>query len=57
MKYVFLLPMAFLSFYSFSMTCFLESEYYNQYGDQMCRYDDGSVLNVGARLCPLSIDC
>ena len=57
MKYIFLLSMAFLSFYSFSMTCFLESESTNQWGDTLCRYDDGSVLNVGVRLCPLSIDC
>ena len=24
-------------------------------GRQMCRYDNGTVLNVGARTCPLSI--
>ncbi len=24
-------------------------------GNQMCRYDNGTVLNVGARICPLSI--
>jgi hypothetical protein len=24
-------------------------------GNQMCKYDNGTVLNVGARVCPLSI--
>jgi hypothetical protein len=24
-------------------------------GSQMCRYDNGTVLNVGYRICPLSI--
>ena len=45
-----------VSFYSFSMTCFLEDEWIRD-GDQMCEYDNGTVLNVGIRLCPLSIDC
>lgn len=25
-------------------------------GNQMCKYDNGTVLNVGARICPLSIE-
>lgn len=24
-------------------------------GNQMCRYDNGTVLNVGIKLCPLSL--
>ena len=57
MKYIFLLSMAFLSFNSFSLMCFLESQSTNQYGDTLCSYDNGTVLNIGVGLCPLSIDC
>ncbi len=56
MKYLFLVFLTAVSFYSFSMTCFLEDEWIRD-GDQMCEYDNGTVLNVGIRLCPLSIDC
>ena len=28
---------------------------YTQNGNQMCEYDNGTVLNVGYKLCPLSI--
>lgn len=24
-------------------------------GNQMCKYDNGTVLNMGAKVCPLSI--
>ncbi len=56
MKYLFLVFLTTVSFYSFSMTCFLEDEWMRN-GDQMCQYDNGTVLNVGIRICPLSIDC
>ena len=33
---------------------FLTSQWFEN-GSQMCRYDNGTVLNVGMRICPLSI--
>ena len=33
---------------------FLVAQWYEN-GSQMCRYDNGTVLNMGAKLCPLSI--
>lgn len=36
-----------------TMTHFLRSQYYSN-GNHMCNYDDGSVVNVGAGICPLS---
>ena len=36
-----------------SPTRFLRSQYYSN-GNHMCNYDDGSVLNVGAGMCPNS---
>ena len=33
---------------------FLIGQWYEK-GSQMCKYDNGTVLNVGASLCPLSI--
>jgi hypothetical protein len=36
------------------MRSFLVAQYFEN-GSQMCRYDNGTVLNVGARICPLSI--
>lgn len=34
---------------------YLEREWRNSSGDTMCQYSNGTVLNVGIRLCPLSI--
>lgn len=39
---------------AYAFTHYLVAQWY-QGGDQMCRYDNGTVLNVGIRLCPLSI--
>jgi hypothetical protein len=36
------------------MTHYLVSQWFER-GSQMCRYSNGTVLNVGARICPLSI--
>lgn len=33
---------------------FLISQWYEA-GSQMCKYDNGTVLNVGINICPLSI--
>ncbi len=40
---------------AYAMMHFLTSQW-NEGGNQMCRYDNGTVLNVGVRLCPLSIE-
>jgi hypothetical protein len=37
-----------------AMTYFLTAQYYEN-GNNMCKYSDGSVLNMGAKVCPLSI--
>ena len=36
------------------MTYYLTAQWYEN-GQQMCRYGNGTVLNMGHRLCPLSI--
>lgn len=38
-----------------AMTYFLESSWIER-GDTMCKYGNGTVLNVGVRVCPLSIE-
>ena len=35
-------------------TAYLVSSWFEN-GNQMCRYDNGTVLNVGSRTCPTSI--
>lgn len=37
-----------------NMTYFLTSQWYDR-GSLFCRYQNGTVLNVGAGICPLSI--
>ena len=37
-----------------AMTHFLVAQWFEN-GNQMCRYDNGTVLNVGVNLCPLTI--
>ena len=39
---------------AYAMTYFLVGQWYEN-GSQMCRYGNGTVLNMGVRLCPLSI--
>lgn len=39
---------------SFAMMHFLVTEWYAS-GDHFCKYDNGTVLNVGINICPLSI--
>ena len=39
---------------AFAMTHFLTNQWYSN-GSNMCQYDNGTVLNMGARICPLSI--
>ena len=47
--------LAFACSSAFAMTYFLTRQYY-QNGSQMCEYGNGTVLNVGMSLCPLSIN-
>ena len=39
---------------AFAMPHFLVGDYYAN-GDHFCKYDNGTVLNVGINICPLSI--
>jgi uncharacterized protein (DUF697 family) len=39
---------------AYAMTFYLTAQWFEN-GSQMCRYGNGTVLNMGARLCPLSI--
>lgn len=39
---------------AYAMTYYLEAQWYEN-GNHMCRYGNGTVLNVGYRICPLSI--
>jgi hypothetical protein len=39
-----------------AMTFFLTEQWVGGNGDRMCRYGNGTVLNVGYRICPLSIE-
>lgn len=43
-----------LSSSAYALQHFLVSEWY-QNGQHFCKYDNGTVLNVGYQLCPLSI--
>lgn len=38
-----------------AMTYFLKEQWMNG-ANRMCRYSNGTVLNVGVNLCPLSIE-
>lgn len=40
---------------AYAMMYFLTNQWY-QNGNQMCQYSNGTVLNVGVKLCPLSIN-
>ena len=40
---------------AYAMTYFLDAQWYEN-GNHMCRYGNGTVLNVGYRICPLSIE-
>ena len=40
---------------AYAMKYFLSAEWYEG-GSHMCKYGNGTVLNVGVKLCPLSIE-
>ena len=39
----------------YQMTYYLTDQWVNSTGNRMCQYGNGTVLNVGYRICPLSI--
>lgn len=39
----------------YSMTYYLTDQWVTSTGNRMCQYSNGTVLNVGYRVCPLSI--
>ncbi len=39
----------------YQMTYYLTDQWVNNLGQRMCQYGNGTVLNVGYRVCPLSI--
>lgn len=39
---------------AYAMTYYLVDQWYKN-GSHFCQYNDGTVLNVGYRICPLSI--
>ena len=40
---------------AYAMTYFLVAQWYEG-GSHFCKYSNGTVLNVGIKLCPLSIE-
>lgn len=40
---------------AYAMTYYLTSQWLSSTGNRMCAYGNGTVLNVGYRICPLSI--
>jgi hypothetical protein len=40
---------------AYALPSFLVGEWYAN-GNHFCRYDNGTVLNVGYRICPLKIE-
>ena len=40
---------------AYAMTYFLSGQWIDR-GQRFCRYGNGTVLNVGVNLCPLSIE-
>ena len=55
MKKIALLALLTLSTSAFAMTYFLTSQWFEG-GSQMCKYGNGTVLNIGVGVCPLSIE-
>jgi len=40
---------------AYAVTSYLVAEWFTN-GSHFCRYDNGTVLNVGYRVCPLKIE-
>lgn len=41
---------------AYAMTYFLQNQWLNNSGQRMCQYGNGTVLNIGVGVCPLSIE-
>jgi len=54
MKIAFVIVGLIFSMSVLAMTHFLTDEWYKG-GDHFCKYDNGTVLNVGVNICPMSI--
>lgn len=55
MKKLIVLAVSMLAFSAQAqLVSFLTAQWF-EHGNQMCKYDNGTVLNMGIRLCPLSI--
>tara|TARA_B100000768_G_C10992478_1_gene254510 strand:- start:386 stop:559 length:174 start_codon:yes stop_codon:yes gene_type:complete len=54
-KITFLLAVLLVSTSAYAMTYFLTSQW-TKGGDRFCKYGNGTVLNVGYKICPLSIE-
>lgn len=52
---IFALGLAAVATPAYAMTYFLVSQWFEN-GSRMCKYGNGTVLNVGARVCPLKIE-
>lgn len=51
----FILIAALIAAPAYAMNHYLVAQWYEN-GDHMCRYDNGTVLNVGYHICPLHIE-
>lgn len=40
---------------AYAIKYFLVAQWFER-GNQMCKYGNGTVLNMGAKICPLSIE-
>ncbi len=54
MKHVLIVILFTLPLSAMAMMHFLTADWYAN-GSHFCKYDDGSVMNVGVNVCPLSI--
>jgi hypothetical protein len=41
---------------AYALTYYLTDQWFSDNGNRMCEYSNGTVLNVGYRICPLSIE-
>lgn len=55
MKRLCILLLAAAPIMAMAMTYYLESEWTDKTGARMCKYSNGTTLNVGYKTCPRSI--
>lgn len=56
MKKAVFVALLLVSSQSFAMTYFLVKQWRDNAGNNLSQYGNGTVLNVGIRLCPLSVE-